>query len=398
MHRTTIISRSTSTFPGSTRSRARHRSRAGLAGALLAVIVLGACSTDSSDASLADTEVAADASDEAQFAAETAPAGLAAPETIAPAASEEAAPTTIADRSGVAAAAGELATQLPIGRNQIKTATIQMLIPTDRFVPAVDAATVQAGAVGGFVSSSNITGGEPTGSFGPNGEQLRNPRTGEISMRVPSAAFDETRTKLKSLGTVVAEQLSGQEVSRQLVDNEARLTSLRLQEEAYRKLFEKASTVADIVAVQQQVTDVRTQIEQLNAQTAALRDQVSLSTITVVINEELAKLVVTVPEVPEKVDPSFGDRVRETWSNAIDALGAILAAVAIAAVAVAPFLPFVLVAIMIGRITLRRSRSRQQHRPAPTFGVQHPTAPDTAPTPDVREPQMAGVGSETGQP
>jgi hypothetical protein len=196
-------------------------------------------------------------------------------------------------------------------------------------------------------------------------------------MRVPADRFDAVRTTLKGLGEVLTEELSGQEVSRQLIDNEARLRSLRLQEEAYRKLFERAERIADIVAVQQQLTDVRTQIEQLSGAQAALRDQVSLSTITLGLQE-------IVPDAPVATvtERSFGDRVGDTWRDALSSLGAILASVVIAAVAVAPFLPLLAVAGLVLRWALRQSRRRS---PVPSA----PVPPAPAP---VEEREDATVG------
>lgn len=343
-------------MPGTTRPLTtmptfRRHVRLVAASSVLVAVGLGGCSADSSDASSAEVTYAP---------AETAARAVADDVTVnerdrlaVGAAAPAQAPVESASAAGgrVEDIALPDPTTIAVGRNQIKTASITVRVERDKFRAAVDRATVEAGAVGGFVSAATVSGGELLG-VDNDGVERRAPRYASISMRVPAERFDAVRTTLKGLGEVASEELSGQEVSRQLIDNEARLRSLRLQEDAYRKLFDRADRIADIVAVQQQLTDVRTQIEQLSAGQAALRDQVSLSTITLGLQE-------VVPDASPVVEPTstaFGDRVGDTWRDALSAVGSILAAIVIAAVAAAPFLPFVVVVGLLVRWAMRRNR------------------------------------------
>ena len=103
----------------------------------------------------------------------------------------------------------------------------------------------------------------------------------EITFRVPAAALDDLLAAFRTEGKLLGESVNSYEVTMQLVDLEARLKSLRASESAYLDLMKRASSVADVLAVQTELTRVRADIESYDAQRAALADQVAMATITV---------------------------------------------------------------------------------------------------------------------
>ena len=105
-----------------------------------------------------------------------------------------------------------------------------------------------------------------------------------VTFRVPAASFDAAVLALREEGTLLSEQISTYEVTMQLVDLEARLRNLRASEAALLELMSRATTVSDVLAVQTQLTVVRSDIESYEAQRAALADQVAMTTISVTIS------------------------------------------------------------------------------------------------------------------
>jgi len=105
-----------------------------------------------------------------------------------------------------------------------------------------------------------------------------------VTFRVPAASFDAAVLALRAEGTVLSEQISTYEVTMQLVDLEARLRNMRASEAALLELMSRATTVSDVLAVQTQLTAVRSDIESYDAQRVALADQVAMTTIAVTIS------------------------------------------------------------------------------------------------------------------
>ena len=98
-------------------------------------------------------------------------------------------------------------------------------------------------------------------------------RTGVISFMVPAKNFDETI------------DISGQDVSAQYVDLQARLANAEAQRNAMVALLQRAQSVSDIIAIQNQLGQITQQIEQLKGQIQYLDHNTSFSTVTVNIVE-----------------------------------------------------------------------------------------------------------------
>jgi hypothetical protein len=337
---------------------------------MLAVGLLGACSRRSDSAS--DTAAAvmeAAATEAASEPAFGAPEASSAPGTSAPGTSAPGANASgNAAKAGNAASAGNgpdggsslpieaFGNYTPITSAQIKRSEITLSIPTAKFNASVAQLTSLPGSVGGFITSSNFEGG--TESSDTN----RVPRSGVVVMRVPSNQFDTVRRRLPSFGKTLSEQISGEEVSAQLVDLEARLTSLRLQEESYRKLFNAATQIQDIITVQERITEVRTRIEQIAAQRAALQDQVAMSTITVNVRERM-----TIEEkvvAPKDADEGFAEKTKSAWRSGTNGLVSVLTALAVTLAVLAPFSPFLAAAAVLVWWLVRRNR--RSATPLPT--------------------------------
>ncbi|HEV2036338.1 MAG TPA: DUF4349 domain-containing protein [Candidatus Dormibacteraeota bacterium] len=110
-------------------------------------------------------------------------------------------------------------------------------------------------------------------------------RTGVITFMVPAAKFDETIDLLTAMGKVQNEHISGNDVSAQYVDLQARLGNEEAQRNAMLALLQRASSVADIIAVQNQLGQITGQIEQLKGQIAYIDHNTAYSTVTVDLAE-----------------------------------------------------------------------------------------------------------------
>jgi hypothetical protein len=155
----------------------------------------------------------------------------------------------------------------------VKNVTLSLEVKKGGYRQAFDAAAAVAASHGGFVlsSDSNVQRGEVS--------------TGSLVLRVPADAFDAVRAELSRLGSVKDEHISGEDVSGQLVDLDARIRSLQAQEDAIRTLMSKARTVGETLDIQNQLTQVRQQIEQLSGEKARLDNAADLATVRVQLAE-----------------------------------------------------------------------------------------------------------------
>jgi Domain of unknown function (DUF4349) len=128
--------------------------------------------------------------------------------------------------------------------------------------------------MGGFLVASDTTGGRVT-------------PYANLTIRVPAARVEEARARIRQLGLrVESEKLQAQDVTRQYVDQAARLRNLRAQETQYLGILKQAKTVKDTLAVSDKLNEVRSEIEQQQAEFEALSKQVETVAITVSLREE----------------------------------------------------------------------------------------------------------------
>lgn len=128
--------------------------------------------------------------------------------------------------------------------------------------------------MGGFLVSSETAG-------------AGNATCAVMAIRVPAARFEEARAGILKLGLrVESEKLEAQDVTKQYVDQAARLRNLRAQETQYLGILKQAKTVKDTLAVSDKLNEVRGEIEQQQAEFDALSKQVETVTLTVTLRAE----------------------------------------------------------------------------------------------------------------
>jgi len=106
-----------------------------------------------------------------------------------------------------------------------------------------------------------------------------------ITYRIPADRWEEALDALRELNgqtkKVVGEETQAVEVTGQVVDLEARIRNLRSSEVALQGIAQTATRISDILEVQNQLTSIRGQIEQLDAQLQDLQDRAGFATLTV---------------------------------------------------------------------------------------------------------------------
>lgn len=205
-------------------------------------------------------------------------------------------------------------------------------------VDTVDAAERKVARIARSVGG-DLEGSQGTDLSGPSPSLT-------VTLRVPENRFEEAISQLESLGVRLGKTVRTEDVTTQAVDMDARLKSLRVQEDAYRAILSAARKISDVLEVQERLTGVRTEIEQIVAQRRNLGDKAARSTIAVNLTQVLKPAAAA-------AEP---DWARQSWGEATGALrgfGQALATVAIWGTALIPiWLPVGLVLLF----ALRRGR------------------------------------------
>ncbi len=115
----------------------------------------------------------------------------------------------------------------------------------------------------------------------------QNATAGTLTIRVPAARFEDARAAVRKLGLrVESEKIDAQDVSRQYIDQDANLRNLRAEETGYLAIMKQATTVKDMLAVTERLSEVRGQIEQQQAEFNALSQQIDTVALTISLRTE----------------------------------------------------------------------------------------------------------------
>ena len=255
---------------------------------------------------------------------------------VAPAADQA---TTEQDQSAQAAPAGKAGSTdaaaqvrlVDLGNRIVRTANVDLEVGEGRLNATINQATdVVRQAKGIYVGSSTSV---------PSGE----PASGQVTFRVPVDAFEPVLRELKALGTYRGEQSSTEDVTNQYVDLNGQLAAWRAQQRVYLRLLGRAKSVADVIAVQNQLQQVQSNIERLQGQVDHLEDQSSFSTIVLQLSE------------PGAAAGQPAGRLAKAWATAVNGLGVMAAAVLVGVVWLTPVLVLA-GAVLFGLRALRRPR------------------------------------------
>ena len=121
-------------------------------------------------------------------------------------------------------------------------------------------------------------------------------RTLTATLRVPADQLDATLAEVKTLGRVESESQSGQDVTSQYVDLQARLSNaLNTEQRLTDLLRNRTGKLSDVLEVEQEVDRVRGEIEQMEAERQNMANQVSYATLNATISEDYKAQLQVVP-------------------------------------------------------------------------------------------------------
>lgn len=183
---------------------------------------------------------------------------------------------------------------------------------------------------GGRIDSRDVVGGDGS------------PFT-TLTSRIPADSFDAVLAAISDLGEVTALYENSSDVTLQVIDLDARISTLTDSIARLRELQQQATSVADLVAVETELANRQAELESLQSQRTYLADQVDYSTLTVTLTPEIAR---------STDSPDFINGLINGWfsllnvaANALTALGFII-----------PFAIPIVIIVLVVRLIRRRRR------------------------------------------
>ncbi|HLO16906.1 MAG TPA: DUF4349 domain-containing protein, partial [Anaerolineales bacterium] len=165
----------------------------------------------------------------------------------------------------------------------VKNADIRLTVKdTD---VAIDRATQIIGDAGGYIVSSRVWYQDYYGN---------NLKYAVITVGVPVDEFEKALTRLRGLAIkVVDETAAGDDVTEQYVDLQSQLTNLEATRARIQDFLKDAKTTDEALRINQELSNIESQIEQIKGRMNYLNDRSAYSTITLNLEPEFPVLTPT---------------------------------------------------------------------------------------------------------
>jgi len=143
-------------------------------------------------------------------------------------------------------------------------------------------------------------------------------RTLQGKLQLPADQLDSAMNEIKQLGRVDSESQSGEDVTAQYIDLDARLSNARHTEQRILDVLrERTGKLSDVIEAEQELGRVRGEIEQMEAQKRAMLKRVAYSTLTLTVNEEYKAQLHVADSLPRQFRNAAVDGLRSVAGSLV---------------------------------------------------------------------------------
>ncbi len=154
----------------------------------------------------------------------------------------------------------------------------ELTIRTDEFDKSKAALEAMVEEVGGYFQDASF--------YNDDYRQVNSSRMGEYLIRVPAENYDSFMKRSGELGYISEQSESTEDIGEQYHDTEVRLKTQQTKQQRLLELLAQAENMEDIIALENALTEVEYQIDQMTSTLNHYDSLVGFSTIRLLLMEE----------------------------------------------------------------------------------------------------------------
>lgn len=254
-------------------------------------------------------------------------------------------------------------------RKIIKTVSIST--ETKEFDKFINTVSNKVEALGGYLESTDISGK----SINHSSDYLRR---ANITARIPQERLSDFVTLVDDNSNITNKSESAEDVTLSYADTEARISSLRVEQNRLNELMKEAEDIDTIIALENRLTVVRYEIESHESRLRSMDNKVDYSTVYLNVSEvrEITPVVTKELSFGEKVSQGFVESCKDVSKGVVNFIANLIIAspyilVLLVFAAIFIGIMFLFIKLIIGIINKvdRKSREKQakatKTQPAP---------------------------------
>ena len=228
--------------------------------------------------------------------------------------------------------------------------TVNMTAETEEMDALLSQLDQQIASLGGYVEQREIHNGS-------NYSDYRQSRRAYLTIRIPAEKLNQMVSNLKADSNVTEYNESVDDVTAAYVDIESHLKALETEQARLLELLEKADTMADLLTIEERLTQVRYSIESITSQLRVYDNKIAYSTVNLHIDEVREYTPVEEETVWQRIAGGFTKSLRNLGNFLVDFMVFMLTA--------SPYLVFMAILALTPVVIIllvRRRRRKKAHK------------------------------------
>ncbi len=205
------------------------------------------------------------------------------------------------------------------------------------------------GTVNGYVENSNVSVYQRSVA-----NRLIDYRQGNMTLRVPSEQFKAVFQALLQMGEVAYQEQTSEDLTNIYRDTYNEVKNLEVREKALRRIMEKADQIKDIIAVENELSRVRGEINRLTGNLQQWDRLVDMATIHLNVAEKADD-----SQVVQPIDEGILGRAQRAFVTSMNKLIRVLENTFVGFVGLLPIVIPVIIVILIVWLVIKNRRNKK---------------------------------------
>lgn len=195
------------------------------------------------------------------------------------------------------------------GRKLIKT--VDMYVETENYDTLLGTLSKQIAELGGYIEYQYDYNGRNFSEYNDN-------RNANWEIRIPVEHLDEFVNQVGEEANVINKTERITDVTLQYVDLQSHKTALLTEQKRLLELLEEAQNVEDIIAIEQRLSEVRYELENMESQLRLLDNKIDYSTVNLNIQEVKREVRIEENTVWDRIRNGFVKTVYDLGDGIVD--------------------------------------------------------------------------------
>lgn len=189
--------------------------------------------------------------------------------------------------------------------------TVDMTVETKEFDRLLATLETRVAQLGGYIESLETYNGSAYSNY-------RSRRDANVTIRIPQEELDGFLEEVSGISNVVRRNQSVQDVTLTYVDLESHKKVLQAEQERLVELIEEADKLEDILTIESRLTEVRYQLESMEAQLRTYDNKINYSTIELYVEEVVELTPVAERTAWQRIGDGFMESLQDIGDGLVE--------------------------------------------------------------------------------